>query len=355
MIVMYAASKGKNQPTLNLEREITDLQRRANASTGQPVDFQFFPDLAVEVLPIEVAKVRPDILHISSHQISGLLSMAKEDGTDVRLTADMLSEFLNTDYPPKLVYLSACNSDQIAKDLVGRIPMAIGTTAPITNGSARSSAVRFYDWLMNGRTVREAFQVGRKMTEALSGGAVSSVLCEAPGNPGDWILHHVTRIVARFRNRNGPQSSRENYRFELGLIGCPRAVVQTIFFTDDESYILSDDTHEEDLCLVIRGSPGADGVMWSGHDYWRAVADHRIFACSSTSSGHAVTVSSTLCEAIHANLLYLERQNACDFAEDFQAALTKLREWDRPEPPKSVHASKRKNKKNKNKYRKNRR
>src|SRR5688572_11110173 len=148
MKIMYVACNPRDSDELMLEYELSDLQDRFAAASGEPVTVVALPRLPFERLPIELARHQPDILHISAHGEGDNLALANADGDLVALSAEALLAFLMIERSPELVYLNACNSEAIADSLSKHVKFAVGTTAPITNRTARAAAVVFYDAIL---------------------------------------------------------------------------------------------------------------------------------------------------------------------------------------------------------------
>lgn len=301
MKVLYVASNPTDASDLNLDREITELQKRSVTLPNEPVTFRFLPDLRIEDLPSQLSNINPDVLHLAAHGDSDSLWLSDQAGKNVSVTANMLLSFLPPNRPLRLVYLNACNSSEIARDLVasGSVSMAVGSTAPITNRAARASAVAFYERLLAGLTVASAFDACKHMLEGLADSKASADLYTSPEVSADMeILCRVPALVADFK-KGRPSKGRDNhYKFRLGLQGCPASTTQVVFFTDDESYICDEETLEDDLCFVVRGTP-VNGVVWAPKGYdWKAEGDHRLFAVGVRAEGGSYTVATTLCEAI---------------------------------------------------------
>ncbi|OKO83553.1 hypothetical protein AC628_01705 [Bradyrhizobium sp. NAS96.2] len=312
--------------TLNLEREVTELQRRFAEAPGDPVSFTFLPGLPAEDLPAELAKHRPDILHISAHGSAEQLSLSNEVGKKVALSADALIAFLPPGAPPRLIYLNACDSKTIAQQLTRSVGMAIGTTAPITNRAARGGAVAFYERLLSGSSVGEAFRVVKYMVETLQDQQSSSEIHARAGvNPDNEVLHRVPRLIADFLEGD-PSSKRGEFSISFGMMGCPANTMQVIFFTDDERFVDEKANLEGDLCIVARRTP-VRGVMWADQSKaWSVVGDFRIFAVGATTDGRTFSVASTLCEAIETR--YIWGPDKC-VPPDVAAAIVELRNEDR--------------------------
>jgi hypothetical protein len=307
---MYVSSNPIDESSLNLDREITELQRQLYEVSAEPIQFIFLPKLKVEDLPGELNRWQPDVLHLAAHGDQEALSLAQEDGKKVRVTADMLCAFFNPRQPPKLVYLNACDSQDIASKLSGKIGVAIGSTAPITNRTARASAVTFYRGLLSGYSVDEAFTASQKMVEALEDRSASTTLFPRHGvDPKSLFLCYLPRLVAKFKDPSLRSTKSGYYSVLIGVMGCPASTTQVIFFTDDETFITDDDDDlEGDLCHVIRGIP-TRGAFWIDNtSSWSIDGDFRLFVVGVTADARTFSLGSTLCNAIeaHYNLLGLE-------------------------------------------------
>jgi hypothetical protein len=325
MKVLFIASR--NHESLMIEREITLLQQRGLSAVGEDVTFHFLPDISVESLPLELSRHRPDVLHIAAHGSKAGIEFANSSGNLVVLSSANLLSLLHPEHPPKLIYLNDCDSSDFAKQMIKRSQMAIGSTAPITNRAAMTAAVLFYDRLISGFSVQQAFNAAQAIIQAIHAESASAQLFSRPGVvPDQEWLHHVPRIVAELRHSPSTRS-RADFKFELGLLGCRHDTVQVVFFTDDEDFIREDpDTIELDLCLVVRNRP-IRGMIWSNFD-WESTGDVFFYACAATSGGQSYSVSSTLCDAIEAKLLLIDHVPVDSFPSAVSSALTRLRAED---------------------------
>jgi len=275
MRVLYVASNPPGEVDLNLPREITELQRPFTTALGEASFFEFLPALKVEDLPNQLRFRSPDILHIAAHGDSASLYLSDEAGNPVALTAEMLLSFLPPERSPRIVYLNACDSYEIARALVdsGRVPIAIGSTAPISNRTARAGAVAFYERLLAGHAVGVAFEACEAMVKALSGKKAGAKILNNPGvDVGTETMHMVPTLVAEFESKKPVLRKDGHHEFHLGLLGCPPCTGQVVFFSDDETFVTGEGSLEDDLCTVIRTQP-VNGRIWMDDDYWLAEAD----------------------------------------------------------------------------------
>ncbi|MFM0139373.1 CHAT domain-containing protein [Caballeronia grimmiae] len=308
MRVLYIGSKADEASSLNLEREITELQRRFTQVRGERVDFAFLPRVLAEELPSEIMKGAPEILHLSAHGANDNLALANEAGSEIRITASALNSYFSRDDPPRLVYVNACDSQSIARDLTDKVPMAIGMTAPISNRAARTAAVLFYGHLLEGASVADAFEAARATIEALQSSTASAALHVRLGvDPKTEYFHRVPRIIARFKG-NKAEAWKGRFAVVAGVSGCPSITTQVIISTDDigavgEAKAVDANTRLESvLCRISRTRP-IKGLVWlDDGQAWDVGQDCNLAASIMTSEGRMLSISATpLTVALHTN------------------------------------------------------
>ena len=343
MKVLYIASNPSDASTLRLEQEITELQFNAMATSGDRTEFIFLPSLPFEDLQHQVAKYRPDIVHITAHGDTEALSLAHAGERRVALTGEMLANFLGGEATPKLAFLSACNSEALAECIAEVVPMAVGTTAPITNRAARKAALAFYRRLLDGSSVSTAFETARLIVEGIDDKSVSTKLHHGPNvDPTAEYLHTPTRLIARFDKDRLAPNDRDAFTVRIGIMGAPRETTQVVFFTDDESFLSEKGDLETDLCSVVRTTPVA-GEIWLP-DSWTSHGDFRFFACGTGPGGTHFSATADLCEAIETFYKLLHRvPHAFLLDQKLQECIARLRSFDgselgrsRPAPPKML-------------------
>ncbi len=305
MKLLYVAANprdtGTNKPgseisitlsSLNLEREITELQRRFMELSPEPMSLIVLPDLRVEDLPGELGRIEPEILHLSAHGETSHLSLAKEGGKAVKVTAKMLRNFFSPHRPPRLVYLNACNSAEIAEALIGPVEVAIGSTAPITNRAARAAAVVFYERILRGSTIEQAFAAGKSLVEALDEVKID-IFCRKDINPLTEILRPVPLLAAAFEGGTVKSASDGSYSLLVGVTNCPSNTKSVIIFSDDEKLSGIPNTP---YCAALRGPPRYN-EMWSQTSL-SITEDCQLLAVGITTDGTRFTIDSSLCKAI---------------------------------------------------------
>ena len=309
MKILYLAFNPDRASSLVLEREITSFQRAASKSGGEPIEVIFLPQVYFEALPTEISTHGAEIIHISAHGEGSYLvaGTSVADAPDAHVTAEMLLSFFDVEKPPKLVYINACNSHDMAK-IISKKVSAIGNTQEITNFAAVSTATLFYQKLIEGRSVGIAFEASRKFLGGLDEGEI--ILEQRPGfDAKKFYFHRPTRLVARFENTGSTKTKivgekqtqiqvveRRTYNIELGLVGCPSGTTQVVFFSDDETFINDPDNLEQDMSEIARTSP-VNGELWLQVS-WTAYGDYRIFACGVAPNGSHFSVGDSVSNAL---------------------------------------------------------
>lgn len=295
MKVLYLASRTNEVTTLELEREITALQRTAQTGAVDYLSFVFLPNVRLEQVGTELVRHKPDVLHISVHGKKSGLWFATEFGDYVELSAARLAELLPREQLPRLVILNACDSEQAAARLSQLPLVAIGSTAPITNQAAIASSTILYSNLLNGFTIADAFKAMNATVSSLARKRTAlSLCCAHPGLEKQRLLR-VPHIAARLP---AGRSYLSDYGVSayVGLTGCPLSTTQVCFFTDDPSFIKDGVELEETQVEVIRNVPRG-GEVWT-ETLWTGDGDFRVGACGITGEGQTFASSAMFSEAL---------------------------------------------------------
>jgi len=321
--------RGEKRPkSIMLDREINELQQAFGAASGEPVESVFLPDSNIERFPLEIINNEPDIVHISAHGGKKLLVFKNGASKVVEVNARQLRSFFDQEKTPRLVYINACSSFEIARELRAVVPYVVGTSAPIENYAAWSSARLFYERLLAGSTIGDAFRASKSLLECNSddNNCTSFLYWQPQYDPNVERLHVRPRLVATFHRDKMTPDRERHFKFRVGVIGCPRSTEQVVVFTTDETFDQQDPSNlEEDLCFVIREKP-TRGVLWCG-DPWRAYGDFPIFA-TVVFAGNSFSISSTLYEALEAHLAIRTKKLSKAAATKFRNALGILRKND---------------------------
>ena len=300
MKILFVASQTPSSETLALEREINDIQRQLTEASLSSAQVIFLPDLTLEDLPIALSRYKPDVLHISVHGERKGLWFAKEafDGGQrqyVSVSGKALGAFLDPLHRPKLVFLNACESQSVAKELSHAGVAAIGTSKEITNQAAVAASRLLYDRLLGGRPISEAFDAVDQLVRTMENGTELRLCAPPDVDAGSIVLNSVPRLAARLAE-NVVVSDDEPVAVQIGVVGCPPETSQITFFTNDPSFITDDDNLEADLSEIVRDNP-RDGEVWT-ETIWTPWGDFRLAACGITTGGATFSLSGMLGDAL---------------------------------------------------------
>lgn len=316
MRILFIGSNPNNSDSLAFERDVTALQKRQLDAAGLDVSFVFLPRCPLEELPLHLAKIRPDVLHFAAHgDDQARLVLSDERGNACTVSADLIRAFVDPDRPPKLVYLSACDSAPIAKALSAAGIPAIGATAPITNAAARASAVVFYDRLIRGCTVATAHEAGRAMLSSINSKSVDAQFFDAADAPlGPQRLLRVPQVIAEpteapTRNRDGTTT----VTLRFGVVDYPADTVRICFFTPDGSF--------KNAAQVSHVDDWNGTCCWSGE--WNVFDDFLVIVTGASPSSRTFSESLNAAEAMR-NCLKLNPPHRESSDEQLAAALAVL-------------------------------
>lgn len=304
MKILYVASQAPESESLAVAREIMDLQQQLSETSSDVLKTVFLPDITIEELPIALSKHRPDILHIAVHGSTAGLWFAKEafDASPrelVNLSGPALASFLEPDHPPRLIFLNACESAGIAKSLAERGFLAIGTTAPITNQAAIAATRLLYHRILNGRHVAEAFRAMDSLVSCLQTEKIKLNLAVPKHDTADRPLYRKPTLVARLADGFKIDDGSAIPCF-IGLAGVPADTIQVVFFTHDNSFLLTDrkNSLEDELSEIIRDTPRG-GEIWT-ETTWMPIGNFRLAACGITADGRTFSTSGMLVDSLDA-------------------------------------------------------
>jgi hypothetical protein len=311
-----------------IEHEINELTVRISATPGERIQSIFLPNCRIEDLPHEIAKHRPDVLHIAAHGDERYLYLADASGEPISITAEMLANFLPAESPPQLIYLNACETAETANYLKKYVPMVIGAPTPISNLSARAAAGVFYARVSEGNTVQQAFDAAKSLGQALHREG-EWVLAKNADTDSGVRLCESFQLVARFYELRPTKAG--VYEFEVGVIGCPSATQQVVLFTDEWAFNINAEEEDESEMAYELAMVGRHNVhrstMWF-HQTWGSESDFRVYAVAITPDGKMLTTTDMLCRAVERYYLLSNWRNESVDPRDVTHHLRLVRGWD---------------------------
>ena len=168
--ILVLVSNPKGTSNLNLLPEIRDLQEALQRSQNRE---RFAVEWRIAKYQTDLRRyildVKPQIIHFCGHGTEqGLL--LEDDSGRVKVVAnevliDLLKAFVDR---IECVLLNACDSGNLADDLVQHLNYVVGMNQEVRDDAAIAFAEGFYDTLGAGESYERAFEVGRN---AMSGKA----------------------------------------------------------------------------------------------------------------------------------------------------------------------------------------
>lgn len=119
------------------------------------------PAAGIDSLTKMLEEHNPTVLHLACHgeltvEGSTLLSLTTAEGWSCKVETEDFLRLLGRASRLCCVVLMACNSATLAKQIAGRIPVAIGCVGGLNDGDGRSFARDFWSSLIAGHSVAEA-------------------------------------------------------------------------------------------------------------------------------------------------------------------------------------------------------
>ena len=164
MKILFLAANPESTRRLNLEKEAREIQDALDISELAK-EFELIQKWEVRARDFRRAllKYGPDIVHFSGHGEgeSGLVIVDELSGASKAVTGEALAG-LFAEFPfVQCVLLNACYAEVQAQAIVSHVDYVIGMRETIYDKAAIAFAIGFYDGLGYGRSVEEAFRLGR--------------------------------------------------------------------------------------------------------------------------------------------------------------------------------------------------
>lgn len=173
-VLAFANDRGTPGRSLrNLQEEFREilkaLERPAEAGrlVVDPLHFATAPGL-FDAFRRSESRGPVALLHFAGHADSYHLLLEDTDGTPAAVSGGGLAGFLGHVRGLQLVFLNGCATQGHVQDLLDAgVPAVISTSRAVDDGVARDFAVRFYMWLGEGRSLREAYERATQELRAL--------------------------------------------------------------------------------------------------------------------------------------------------------------------------------------------
>jgi hypothetical protein len=162
--VLFLASDPFKQNALGLDEEIRAITARLRAAEHRDtVDLISAWAVRPEDLQALLLQHKPQVVHFSGHGTDDAELVLKDQNGQAKpiSTAALVGLFRALRDNVRLVVLNACHSEPQARAIVDVIDCAVGMNTAIADDAAISFAGAFYQALGYGRSVKEAFELGK--------------------------------------------------------------------------------------------------------------------------------------------------------------------------------------------------
>lgn len=194
--VLFIAANPIGTTRLQLLEEIRQIRDRIDgAAYGQRIDLRIEPDLRINNLCSALLKHRPHIVHFSGHgEKAGAILLVDPDrpgetrAMDPRALRELFRILRDNIY---CIVLNSCYSAAQASELADAVGVVIGMSTSIADSSAIAFSASFYEALAYGRSVHDAYELGRAGIRAMGsrGPDTPQLLCASNIDPARlWLI-----------------------------------------------------------------------------------------------------------------------------------------------------------------------
>jgi hypothetical protein len=168
-ILFLGANPEKTGPFLRLDRELRGIEDHLRkADVIERVEIESHMAMRYKDLAPTLLRFKPNIVHISAHGTEqGSIWLEDEVGKRHRVSASVLAEMLRSLRDDiRCVVLNGCWTAKQAEVIAREIDCVVGMQHPISDSAAIRFTAGFYVALVSGKSVQDAFDVGRAEIKA---------------------------------------------------------------------------------------------------------------------------------------------------------------------------------------------
>jgi len=266
-ILFLAANPSETDP-LHLGEEIRNIRRKIRASVFREIRIEQEWAVSPPDLITYLQEHQPTIVHFSGHgTTAGEIVLQDSTGTSVPLAPDILASIFKVlQGEIKCVVLNSCFSKPQALAISPYVNCVVGMTNSVLDEAAIQFAGTFYEALANGRTIREAYDLGQTMMRVIAQDQASvPTLIERFSGAADTYIVERPELMCEFRLDKTHKPVRSQYdttAFEV------RAWINNA--PDDTSCVVYqlDEYHEKDeFSTVTPDEPVFEIIFDCPHDF----------------------------------------------------------------------------------------
>ena len=160
--ILILSANPKNTDRLRLDEEVREIEESLERSRTRE-RFQIIPKFAVRVSDLRRSLLdhEPQILHFSGYGAGEQGLVFEDEGGKAKKVSTAALAGLLKSFQVECVVLNACYSEQQAEAISRHTNYVMGMNQAIGTQAAIAFAVGFYDALGAGRSIGDAFEIGR--------------------------------------------------------------------------------------------------------------------------------------------------------------------------------------------------
>lgn len=190
--ILFLAANPQGTTPLALDKEIREIEAKIRASEHRDSlelvsKWAVRPDDLLQAL----LEVRPQVVHFSGHGSTDQIALVGNDDKPKPVGKDALAYLFGTLKDNiRLVVLNACYSRHQAELITRHIDCVVGMNKPIGDAAAIVFAASFYRAIGFGRSLREAFEIGKSalMLEGIPEHGTPEILAREQVNLEQLVL-----------------------------------------------------------------------------------------------------------------------------------------------------------------------
>lgn len=167
--VLFVAANPLDTDRLRLDEEARTIDERLRqGDLGREMELSSFWAVRAADLSEALLRTSPHIVHFSGHGTMDGIVLEDQTGNAKVVPKEAAAELfriLKDDI--KCVVFNACYAQGQAEAVADHIGAVVGTTQSITDEGAVAFAAGFYRGISHGRSIREAFELGKNETAML--------------------------------------------------------------------------------------------------------------------------------------------------------------------------------------------
>jgi hypothetical protein len=166
--ILFLAANPTNTTALNLDEEIRNIRRKIRATAFREIQIEQEWAVSPADLVTYLQEHQPTIVHFSGHGTARGEIVLQDKGSSAPMAPDILSDIFKVlQGGIKCVVLNSCYSEMQAKAIKPYVDCVVGMSQAVGDEVAIQFAGTFYEALANGRTIREAYELGRAIMRVI--------------------------------------------------------------------------------------------------------------------------------------------------------------------------------------------